>query len=108
MDDQDSSRDRDIQGHHFAYAALGIPAVLLILSSFVPFLRPRWDSSAIPLLSLLGGLIPAFLAIVVSFAEWRRGSRTAMTGLLLGLAAVPLCLVISLWLAMQGIASHPV
>lgn len=108
MDDPDPGRERDIQGLHFAYAALGIPAVLLVLSLVVPFMRPRWDSSAIPLLSLLGGLLPAFLAVVVSFAEWRRGSRGAMTGLLLGLAAVPLCLVISLWLAMQGIASHPV
>jgi hypothetical protein len=108
VDDPDSGRDRDIRGLHFAYAALGIPAGMLVLSFVVPFMRPRWDSSAIPILSLLGGLIPAFLAVAVSFAEWRRGSSDAMTGLLLGLAAVPVCLVISLWLAMQGIASHPV
>ena len=95
-------------GLHLAYAAMGIPAGMLVLSFVVPFMRPRWDSSAIPVLSLLGGLLPAFLAVVVSFAEWRRGSRGAMTGLLLGLAAVPVCLVISLWLTMQGIASHPV
>jgi hypothetical protein len=97
-----------LTGLRFAYAALGIPVGILVLSWFVPFMRPRWDSSAIPILSLIGGLLPALVAVVVSFSEWRRGSRGAMTGLLLGLAAVPACLVISWWLAMQGIGSHPV
>jgi len=110
MKTSDSHAENDMQriGLRFAYAALGIPAGILVLSLFVPFMRPRWDSSAIPILSLLGGLLPAFLAVVVSFSEWRRGSRGAMIGLLLGLAAVPVCLGVSLWLAMQGIASHPV
>jgi len=110
MDDPDSGSDKQATptGLRFASAALGIPAGMLVLSWLVPFMRPRWDSSAIPILCLLGGLLPAFMAIVVSLGERRRHARGAMTGLLLGLAAVPVCLAISYWLAMQGIASHPV
>jgi hypothetical protein len=110
MDDPDSGSDEQATptGLRFASAALGIPAGMLVLSWLVPFMRPRWDSSAIPILCLIGGLLPAFTAIVVSLGERRRHARGAMTGLLLGLAAVPVCLAISYWLAMQGIFSHPV
>lgn len=110
MDDPDFGFDKRAipPGLQFAYAALGIPLAMLVLSWFVPFMRPRWDSSAIPILSLFGGLIPALMAVVLSLRVWRRRSRRAVTGLLLGLAAVPVCLAISYWLAMQGIASHPV
>lgn len=110
MDHPDSGSDKQVTptGLQFASAALGIPLIMLVLSWFVPLMRPRWDSSAIPSLSLIGGLLPAFTAIVVSLGERRRHARGAMTGLLLGLAAVPVCLAISYWLAMQGIFSHPV
>lgn len=110
MDDPDYRAETQAspRGRQFAYAALGIPLAMLVLSWFVPFMRPHWDSIAIPILSLIGGLLPAFTAIVASLGELRRHARGAMTGLLLGLAAVPVGLAISYWLAMQGIASHPV
>lgn len=110
MNDPDdrAGKQASPRGLAFAYAALGIPSAMLILSWFVPLMRPRWDSSAIPILSLIGGLIPAFMAVVLSLGEWRRRSHGALTGLVLGLVAVPVCLAIAYWLAMQGIASHPV
>lgn len=111
MDDPDlpAGKHASPTGLQVACAALGIPAAMLVLSWFVPFMRPRWDSSVIPLLSLFGGLLPAIAAMIVSIGECRRQrSRGAVTGLVLGVVAVPACLAISCWLAMQGIASHPV
>ncbi|MBU6276010.1 MAG: hypothetical protein KGQ61_05200 [Planctomycetes bacterium] len=110
MDGPDSGAGNDWQpsGLHFALAAIGIPVGILVLSWFVPFMRPRWDSSAIEMLCLIGGLVPALIGVGISIGEWRRRSPGALTGLVVGLAAVPVCLVISWWLAMQGIASHPV
>lgn len=105
----DNNKAATLTGLQFAYAAIGVPAGMLVLSWFVPFMRPRWDSSAIPVLSLIGGLLPAIAAVCLSIGEWRRQrSRSAVAGLVLGLAAVPVCLLIALWLAMQGIGSHPV
>jgi len=110
MDDPDYRAEMQVspRGLQLAYAALAIPLAMLLLSWFVPLMRPRRDSSTIPIMSLIGGLIPAFMAVVLSLGEWRRRSRGAVTGLLLGLIAVPVGLAISYWLAMQGIASHPV
>lgn len=110
MNDPDAGAGNDWQptGLQLALAAISIPVGILVLSWFVPFMRPRWESSSIPFLSLIGGLVPALIGVGVSIADWRRRSPGAMTGLVVGLAAVPACLVISWWLAMQGIASHPV
>lgn len=111
IDDPDSVnvKSKSSSGLRFAYAAIGIPFGMLVLSWFVPFMRPRWDSSVIPLLGLVGGMIPAFLAIVLSaIALKQQRSVNAKTGLILGLIALPVCVAIALWLAMMGIAAHPV
>ena len=111
MDDPDSSAEKQVTptGLRFASAAIGIPVVMLALSWFVPFMRPRWNSSGIEMLCLIGGLLPAIAAVSLSIGEWRRQRFPgAIAGLVLGLVAIPVCLMISYWLAMQGIASHPV
>jgi len=96
MDDPDSENvtSQTFSGLLYAYAALGIPFGMLVLSWIVPFLRPRWDSSIIPLLCLAGGMIPAIMAIALSAIVIRQQrSVPARTGLVL---------------AMMGIGSHPV
>jgi hypothetical protein len=111
MDDPDSEnvKPKTFSGLRCAYAALGIPFGILVLSWIVPFLRPRWDSSIIPLLCLAGGMVPASMAIALSaLAIRQQRSVPAWTGLVLGILAVPVCIVIAWWLAMMGIASHPV
>jgi uncharacterized membrane protein len=106
---QDNVKSQTFNGLRCAYWALGIPFGMLVLSWFVPFLRPRWDSSIIPLLCFAGGMIPAIMAIILSIIAIRQQrSVPAWTGLFLGILALPFCVAIALWLAMQGIASHPV
>jgi uncharacterized membrane protein len=107
--DPEYSKSKSIRGLRCAYAAFGIPLGMLVLSWFVPFMRPRWDSSVIPLLCLIGGMIPAIIAITLSTVALRQQrSATAMIGLFLGLLALPVCVVIAWWLAMMGLALHPV
>lgn len=55
MDDPDPGRERDIQGLHFAYVALGIPTVLLVVRAVphvpcdVPFVVPlKQDAKQAP------------------------------------------------------------
>lgn len=63
---QDNVKSLTFSGLRCAYVAFGIPFGMLVLSWIVPFLRPRWDSSIIPLLCLAGGVIPAIMAIILS------------------------------------------
>jgi hypothetical protein len=70
----------------------------LVLLALIGILSPRWDSLLVPLLSLIGGLGSAFLAICYSIlALWNRRSYAAVIALILGLIAVPVCLLLS-WL----------
>jgi hypothetical protein len=111
IDDPDSEnvKSKSSSGLRCAYAAFGIPFGMLVLSWFVPFLHPRWDSNVIPLLCLVGGMIPAIMAISLSIVALRqKRSTTAVDGLVLGLLAIPVCLAITWWLAMMGLATHPV
>ncbi len=92
----------------FAIAALSIPASLLVLSWIIPFMRPRWDSSIMPLLSLFGGIVPAVIAIFWSIVGLKQRSNGATASLLLAITAIPVSLFVTWWLAMMGLATHPV
>ncbi len=99
----DNQTDFGMLGRRFALAGLLIPPGLFLLA-MVGLVRPRWDSSALPLMSLFSGVFCACLAIVFSLAARRRQRTSSMIWtLILAVLALPLCLFVTWYLAMMGL-----
>lgn len=107
------SRVRDEQamgvaGVFTACVGLGICFALLMLSTLCPSIMWRRHSDVLPWASLVCGVLPSIIAVVLSIRMlWRSPSARAWAGLALGLLAFPTCLVITWWLGMMVLASHP-
>lgn len=91
-----------------ACVGLGMPLGMLMLAAVHPSIMWRRHSDLIPWACLVSGVFPSIVAIVLSIpTEGRQSSSRAWAGLVLGLLALPASLVITWWLGMMVLASHP-
>jgi len=109
-----ASRRQDVQtanatGVIPACVGLGIPFGMLVLSAIHPSMMWRRYSDVLPVICLVCGILPSIVAVVLSIRMLRQQrSERGWAGLVIGLVAIPACLVITWWLGMMVLASHPV